>query len=493
MAPFDFSKPMFFGTQDAPGKGKKSGAFTSGLSNLSLGVDPAAKYRDLPFDCGNFPGTGTCCFNSLVGYPVKNNQAFPIHDYQMNIVNDMQGGIKYLCIKKARGIGITELMLRYMVYMVICKNYIYKGSKFFIVCGPREQTAIDLIKRIKTILLPLNVLEETQRTVASFLNVEIQSIPSSHVSTMRGYTDVKFIFIDEASFWAGQEQNEVRSVSEGYIAKTDPSIIMVSTPFIPNTMFEAVMDEDADTCLYKRYRLPYTSGLGKIYTQEEINKAKASPNFEREYNLKYGIGTGNLLTDAQIDAIIMDDYPYAYSDYTVQNSTVSLGCDPGFGSSKGSYCITGHINGKVIVLDCDQFERPSFQWFTELIYAKHKQWRCDKIFVDASARDVVDDLKLSVRERTDYEAVIKSAVHQKIDWQQLMIVVPVPFSKFGDAMLGRLVDLVQRKELQIPKRFDELILDLRMAREKNGKLDKTTNSMDLLDALRLSCMMYQYA
>jgi hypothetical protein len=32
--------------------------------------------------------------------------------------------------------------------------------------------------------------------------------------------------------------------------------------------------------------LDYT-GIGKIYTADEIEKAKQSPSFEREYNLKY--------------------------------------------------------------------------------------------------------------------------------------------------------------------------------------------------------------
>jgi hypothetical protein len=37
----------------------------------------------------------------------------------------------------------------------------------------------------------------------------------------------------------------------------------------------------------KKIFLDYTYGIGKIYTAEEIKKAKQSPSFEREYNLKY--------------------------------------------------------------------------------------------------------------------------------------------------------------------------------------------------------------
>lgn len=49
-----------------------------------------------------------------------------------------------------------------------------------------------------------------------------------------------------------------------------------------------------DAFLYKRIFLDYTCGIGKIYTAEEIEKAKQSPSFEREYNLKYLGRIGNV-------------------------------------------------------------------------------------------------------------------------------------------------------------------------------------------------------
>ncbi len=62
---------------------------------------------------------------------------------------------------------------------------------------------------------------------------------------------------------------------------------MVSTPNAPQGLFERIEKEPEDTCLYKRIFLDYTYGIGKIYSEEEIEKAKQSPSFEREYNLKY--------------------------------------------------------------------------------------------------------------------------------------------------------------------------------------------------------------
>jgi hypothetical protein len=64
-------------------------------------------------------------------------------------------------------------------------------------------------------------------------------------------------------------------------------IVMISTPNAPDGLFERIEKESEDICLYKRIFLDYTYGIGKIYTAEEIEKAKQSPSFEREYNLKY--------------------------------------------------------------------------------------------------------------------------------------------------------------------------------------------------------------
>ena len=72
---------------------------------------------------------------------------------------------------------------------------------------------------------------------------------------------------------------------ERYIAKSNPWIVMVSTPNAPDGLFERIERELEDTCLSQRLFLDYTYGLDKIYTSKEIEKAKASPSFKREYDL----------------------------------------------------------------------------------------------------------------------------------------------------------------------------------------------------------------
>jgi hypothetical protein len=121
---------------------------------------------------------------------------------------------------------------------------------------------------------------------------------------MRGLPNVSFILLDEADFFPPGQQQDARDVSEGYIAKSNPYIVMVSTPNAPEGLFERIEKESEDMCLYKKIFLDYTYGIGKIYTAYEIEKDKQSPSFEREYNLKYLGKIGNVFHTKDIEAAI---------------------------------------------------------------------------------------------------------------------------------------------------------------------------------------------
>ena len=62
-------------------------------------------------------------------------------------------------------------------------------------------------------------------------------------------TNPKFILLDESDFWIRDEVVEVRDVAERYIGKSDPYIVMVSTPNAPNGLFDRIEREPEDTCL----------------------------------------------------------------------------------------------------------------------------------------------------------------------------------------------------------------------------------------------------
>jgi late competence protein required for DNA uptake (superfamily II DNA/RNA helicase) len=158
-----------------------------------------------------------------------------------------------------------------------------------IVTGPRIDLAIALIDRMKRLFAGGKglLVFDTKETIIELNGVKIEAFPSHHLDAMRGLPNVSFILLDEADFFPPGQQADARDVSERYIAKSNPYIVMASTPNAPDGLFERIEKEPEDTCLYRRIFLDYTYGIGKIYTAQEIEKAKASPSFEREYNLKY--------------------------------------------------------------------------------------------------------------------------------------------------------------------------------------------------------------
>ena len=152
----------------------------------------------------------------------------------------------------------------------------------------------------------MGILFETDSNQTSFnLNgVDVGAYPSNNINAYRSLTNPSFILVDEGDFFVHKEWSDIRDTTEGYAAKSNPIIVLVSTPNKPGGMFDTIEREAEDTCLYRRIFLDYTYGIGKIYTAEEIEKAKQSPSFEREYNLKYLGKIGNVFHTKDIEAAI---------------------------------------------------------------------------------------------------------------------------------------------------------------------------------------------
>jgi hypothetical protein len=61
---------------------------------------------------------GNCCFNHIIGLSKKDGEEKKIFDYEMDLVNTLNAN-KSVWIKKSRGLGITELILRYMAWLCV--------------------------------------------------------------------------------------------------------------------------------------------------------------------------------------------------------------------------------------------------------------------------------------------------------------------------------------------------------------------------------------
>ena len=153
-----------------------------------------------------------------------------------------------------------------MMAWLCTRDETFDGSQMCIVTGPNIEMATKLIKRTKGIFEPKSGLTfSNKETILELNGCTIQAYPSNHIDSDRALDNPKFILLDESDFFCKGEQEEVRHVSERYISKYDPYIVMVSTPNNPGGLFYQIEQEPEGIRLYKRLKMDYHYGLGRIY------------------------------------------------------------------------------------------------------------------------------------------------------------------------------------------------------------------------------------
>jgi len=372
------------------------------------------------------------------------------------------------------------------------RNNEYQGCQMCIVTGPNIDLAKKLIKRMKDLIIdyPGFKFDTIADYVLEINHCWIQAYPSHNLGSFRSLDKAKFIFIDEGDFFPVGQLEEIRHVSERYIAKSNPWIVMVSTPNNPGGLFEQI--ENEIECLYHRMFLDYKVVLSLIYSLQDIENTKQSPSFEREYNLKYGIGTGNCFLYEDIEKCLQLYKPTKIN----HDCSISMGIDPGFGSSKFGITILQLEDNLIKVMYAQEFDRPSYE---SMIYKigelKHK-YNPQKIFVDAAKPDFIKSLKIQFNESTNYEQIMQDSAREKIDYEFRMYVIPISFSVFGKELLGRFQHVVSKSWFSISNiEHKELVQQMRTAKyQDNGNLDKSetgNSTFDVFDSTRLALKMFE--
>ena len=438
-----------------------------------------------------------CCFNHIVGLPQKDGKEYPLFDYEKLLYDglisvDGRFKDKHLWVKKATGLGVTEFMLRIMAWLCTKDERQYghgnDNGQMCIVTGPNIDIAIKLIKRMKGIFeRKLGLVFQNKETVLDLNGFTIEAYPSNHLDSYRALTNPKFIFLDEADMFRKSEQDDVRHVSERYIGKSDPYIVMVSTPNAPGGLFESIEKESEETCIYKRLkRLTY--GLDKIYTKQEIDKARQSPSFEREYDLKYTGKIGNVFHTTEIDEAVARGETYD-PERPIDMCAKSMGIDPGWGSSPFGIVITQFVDKTIQIIFAEEYERPDFEKMVMKVVSMLFKYRITKVYVDGSNPSFISSLKRRMGENPNYQNYSKEELQRQIHGR--MIVCPINFSQKHRDMLMHTKLLFERRSVAINAKFDKLITSLKTAVENDGSLDKEATSYnDIFDAFRLSLENY---
>jgi late competence protein required for DNA uptake (superfamily II DNA/RNA helicase) len=181
-----------------------------------------------------FKGKTFLEFNEIIGLPVKNGKEYPIFDYELDVIDKIENH-RNIWIKKASGIGATELILRYLTWKCLVNSDLEYKS-IFIVSGTFFQHANDVKVRMENLFrkrFPSMQLE-SKFTDLWIKNTNIKIFPSRNVKDLRGYTDVAYLFIDEADHFEPSVNNELLHAITRYEEKSNCTTIMVSTPNRPD-------------------------------------------------------------------------------------------------------------------------------------------------------------------------------------------------------------------------------------------------------------------
>jgi len=396
---------------------------------------------------------------------------------------------KHIWILKAAGLGITELILRIICWLAT-RNDDLKGSQVCIVTGPRIDLATTLIERIKKIF-PEHVTFDSKSTVVILNDVVIEAFPSHHLDAMRGLPNVSFIFADECAFFPLQEQENVRVVTERYIGKSNPYIVLCSTPNTPFDAFALIGEEQQS--IYHRVRLPYTVGLNKIYTDQDIARAKQSPSWQREFCCQFSGELGNCFAPEDLDKAV--EMGKTVDTYNPSTQDLAMGIDPGFGSSKFGIVISQAYHSRIEIVYAQEFETSRPTRMLEVATELCSQFRVDTIFVDGSNPGVISDLKERMGEdfrKESWERDLLKAKKIGANPRDYMKVIPIVFTRERAAeMLTHMQRLVSSGYLAVPEQFKELVVQMRIATATEGRLDKSQYSLDLIDATRLNLQHYK--
>ena len=418
------------------------------------------KDADLNIDLNHFRGlTFEAFWNAL---PKKLEYTDYERELEKILVNN-----KKLWVKKATGLGITVFMTRWIAWNCI-KDDKWKRDQIdvsaVIITGASQQLTNNVIGRIKGLFMGKEF--KTKESLVIINGCKIEAFPTNHLEPARGLNP-KIVFLDEGDFFPLRYQDEARTVAERYRAKGDAYITMVSTPNMPGGLFERMEEEKDNGYIMKYY--DYNWGLNKVYDPDIIKIEKEqNPSFEREFNLQYGYGIGDIFVD--VDTVI-EDY-----DLTIVGGRSGCYGDPAFGSSNFGVLGAEIRDSELYVIEANEFPRPSPSAMLDVMEDMAHRFN-DNCKVDSAHPGFIRDLQergipalpvnfgLQIR---DFETANKQSLRSK--------------------MTINASQMVKNKKVKIHPTHTKLISQMRAAKfDKNGGIDKEELNADVLDCFIMAC------
>ena len=385
-------------------------------------------------------------------------------DYEEELTTILESN-KKLWVKKATGLGITEWTIRWIAWNCL-KDDVWKNSQVdvsvVVITGANQDLTNKVIGRIKSLF---NYEFKTKESVVMLNGCRIEGFPTNHLSPARGLNP-RVVMLDEADFFPSRYQDEARTVAERYIPKTNPHILLISTPNLPGGLFESMEDEIDNGYIMKH--MDYKIGLNKVFREEDIITAKKSPSFEREYNLKYGFGTGDVYES--LDNIITE------YDLTIVGGRSGCYGDPAFGSSNFGVLGAEIRDDILYITEANEFPRPSPSAMLDVMEDMAHRYN-DNCKIDSAHPGFIRDLEERGIPALPINFGLQIRDHESANIQSLR-----------SKMAINSAQMVKMGKVRIHPSHTKLISQLRAAQfDKKGGINKEELNFDIGDCFIMAC------
>jgi hypothetical protein len=227
---------------------------------------------------------GYCCFNHVLSLPSKDGISYPMFRFQKIIFDTLEQN-QNVWIKKARGLGLTTFILRYLTWKILFSSEMdYKS--IYIISGNEKKSndnTVVILKKLFEKRFPMLKLN-SKFTDFWLKRTRIKTLSPNDIMEFAAF-DTAYLFVDDADFLADSEQIKLEKAISSCLVKSNCRTIMVSTPNQRGGFFEKI--ENDTNSQYAKLHLDYRYGMGTLYDNKFIQTKKLEPEFDREYNIMY--------------------------------------------------------------------------------------------------------------------------------------------------------------------------------------------------------------
>tara|TARA_R110002167_G_scaffold21530_1_gene78053 strand:+ start:4 stop:810 length:807 start_codon:yes stop_codon:yes gene_type:complete len=227
------------------------------------------------------------------------------------------------------------------------------------------------------------------------------------------------------------------------------------------------MEDEIDNG-YVMKQMDYTIGVGKVFRPEDIETAKKSPSFEREYNLKYGFGSGD----------VYENLDFIIKDYSLDIVGGRSGCygDPAFGSSNFGVLGAEVRDNILYITEANEFPRPSPSAMLDVIEQMAHRYS-DNCKIDSAHPGFIRDLEERGIPALPINFGLQIRDHESANIQSLR-----------SKMAINSAQMVKMGKVRIHPSHTKLISQLRAAQfDKKGGIDKSELNFDIGDCFIMAC------